>query len=196
MDSTVAARLTLDPARTGLLVIDVQERLAAVMPDDVRATCERRIGDLVALARELALPVIVTEQYPKGLGPTVEPVRAALAALPAHRNPIAKLSFDCLGEPAFAEALAASGRDQWVLAGMETHVCVFQTARSLAARGLTVHVPEDAVASRRPASLQRGLELIAGAGAVITTTETVIFDLLGRSGTPAFKALSARLREP
>jgi nicotinamidase-related amidase len=182
--------LALRPADAGLLVVDVQERLAAAMPASQLASCERRVGELAHLAGLLGLPVLVTEQYPKGLGRTVPALREALAAATF----IEKTSFDCGGEPAFVAALEATGRRQWIVTGMEAHVCVFQTVRSLRARGLTVHVPEDAVSSRRPADQLRGLALMAAAGAVTTTAETAIFDLLGDARSPHFKDMSARLR--
>jgi nicotinamidase-related amidase len=126
-----------------------------------------------------------TEQYPKGLGPTVPELRAALE--PAA--PVEKLTFDCCGEPTFAPALDAAGRPAVIVCGMETHICVLQTVLGLLARGATVHVAADAVCSRDPENARVALELMRDAGAVVTCTETVLFQLLERAGTPEFKAI-------
>src|SRR5690606_34292982 len=129
-------------------------------------------------------PVIVTEQYPKGLGPTVSPLRDWIAD--AGVTPIDKTAFSGCNEPRFLEALDESGADAAIVLGMETHICVFQTVRDLCARGLRVDVPIDGVASRRDDHRQIGLELCAKAGANVTTTETVLFDWMVQSGTDTF----------
>jgi nicotinamidase-related amidase len=182
--------LRVDRARAAVLLVDFQERLAAVMaPGDV-AACERNIIVLLELARRLHLPVVVSEQYPKGLGPTVNGLRAALAESGLMLERIEKLEFSCTDAPAFPDLYRRLGRDQWIVVGMETHVCVYQTARGLAAMGARVHVPADAVISRAPANARIGLDLCARAGAVVTATETVVFDALHRAGTEEFRALS------
>ena len=125
---------------------------------------------------------------------TTAAIEAALAGIDAHR--FDKLAFSACGAPAFAEVARALGprRQQWIVTGMETHVCVYQTARDLVAMGMDVRVPVDAVASRRKSNWQVGLGLIERAGAVPSSTEAVVFDALGRAGTPAFKALSKRIK--
>jgi nicotinamidase-related amidase len=184
------AQLHLDPARAALLVVDVQERLAAAMaPGDV-AGCERNLLVLVELARRLKLPVVLSEQYPKGLGPTLAPVRAALAEPGLELSRIEKMTFSCTDDPGFLEVHRRLGRDQWIVAGMETHVCVYQTARGLASLGATVHVPGDAVTSRSAANVHLGLRLCERAGAIVTGTEVLVFDALVRAGTDDFRALS------
>jgi nicotinamidase-related amidase len=182
----------LDPASTVLLVVDVQDKLAAAMP---QAAMDRLVSQTLVLlesARLLGVPVIATEQYPKGLGPTVALLAEKLRALGVE--PIDKTTFDACGEPRVTRALAEHAPRAVVLAGMETHICVFQTARGLARRGLDVHVVADAVVSRRDENRALGLGLCERAGAVATPTETVVFDWLGRAGTDAFKAISKLVR--
>jgi nicotinamidase-related amidase len=135
---------------------------------------------------------VASEQYPKGLGPTVEPIAERLRAMGVE--PIAKTTFDACAEPRVAQALAERSPGAVVVAGMETHICVFQTARELARRGLDVHVVADAVASRREENRALGLALCERAGACVTPTETVVFDWLGRAGTEEFKAVSKLVR--
>jgi nicotinamidase-related amidase len=179
----------LDPAHAAVLLIDVQERLAAAMPSADLERLVKYARALLGCARELGLPVLATEQYPRGLGPTLPALRELLPS-----PPLEKLAFSCGADPGFAAALAATGRRQLVVAGMETHVCVFQTARDLAALGHEVQVCADAVASRTEEHRRVGLELCREAGAVVTTAETAIFDLLGQAGTPQFKKVSPLVR--
>ncbi len=170
-----------------LVVVDVQERLHPVMASPGYLT---RIELLVTAAHRLGLPLLVTEQYPKGLGPTVP----ALAAL-TRVAPLAKDSFSCIGEPEFRRALAATGRSQVVVTGIEAHVCVCQTALDLLAEGRSVHVPHDAVSSRRPGDRDRALDRLSRAGVVVTSTESALFELLERAGTDDFRALSKALKQ-
>jgi nicotinamidase-related amidase len=178
----------LERDHTVLLVVDIQERLAAAMAD--REKVVANAGHLIAAAKLLGVPIVHTEQYPRGLGPTVPELRAALE--PAA--PIEKLTFDCCGEATFAPALGATRRSTVVVCGMETHICVLQTVLGLLAGGMTVHVAADAVCSRSPENARTALELMRDAGAVVTCTETVMFQLLVRAGTPEFKAIQARIR--
>lgn len=182
--------LRIDPGRAALLVIDFQERLAAAMPPAELAACQRNVLVLVELARRLRLPVVASEQYPRGLGPTVPAIAAALAQPGLAVERFEKLDFSCADAPPFAAIHRRLDRPQWILAGMETHVCVYQTGRGLLARGAQVHVPADAVVSRAAANVRIGLDLLARAGAVVTSTETVVFDALRCAGTDDFRALS------
>ncbi len=175
----------LDPARTAILVVDVQERLCPAMPPAELERLVKYVRALLGAARELGLPVLATEQYPKGLGPTLPALRELLPS-----PPLVKMHFSCAPDPGFAAALEAPGRRQVVIAGMETHVCVFQTARDLTAQGYEVQVCADAVTSRTEEHRRVGLELCREAGAVVTTAETAIFDLLGQCGTPQFKKVA------
>jgi nicotinamidase-related amidase len=182
----------LDPARCVLLLVDVQARLASAMP---QASIDRLVANALILletARLLGVPVIATEQYPKGLGPTIDPVADRLRAMSVE--PIDKMTFDACAEPRVARALSERSPRFAIVAGMETHICVFQTARELARRGLEVHVVGDAVASRREENRALGLTLCERAGAVVAPTETVVFDWLARAGTEEFKAVSKLVR--
>lgn len=178
--------LRIDPVRTALLVIDVQERLWAVMDAAERAAVAKHIGILGALASRLHLPTVLSEQNPRGLGPTVPEIAAAF---PDARR-LEKMEFSCVSAASFAPVFEELARPTWIVCGMETHVCVYLTARDLAARGVTVHVPVDAVLSRTARNKQVGLDLIRTAGGVLTSTETVVFDALAVSGTDDFRALS------
>jgi nicotinamidase-related amidase len=171
-----------------LLVVDIQERLAAAMAERDRVVANT--GHLIAAAKLLGVPVVLTEQYPKGLGPTVPELRAALEPCAA----LEKMTFDCCGEPSFAPALAQTGRSAVIVCGMEAHICVLQTVLGLLAQGWRVHVVADAVCSRDAANARTALELLRDAGAVVTCAETVMFQLLERAGTPEFKALQSRIR--
>lgn len=170
-----------------LVVVDVQERINAVMADQGHLA---RIAVLVEACAALGVPVIATEQYPKGLGPTV-PSLATLLSEP----PLVKGSFSCAREPAVLAALEATGRRQAVVAGIEAHVCVLQTALDLVAAGFQVHAPHDAVSSRRPSDKEWALQRMAAAGVVVTTTESALFELLERCGTDEFRAVSRMIRE-
>ena len=168
---------------TALLVVDVQERLAAAMEPEALSRVLGRLGALVEGARVLGLPIAITEQYPKGLGHTVPPIRERLGDVPV----IEKMRFSSLDDAVRARF---SGRRNVVIAGMETHVCVYQTARDLVARGWAAHVCADAVCSRTARNFQIGIGLMERAGAVITSTEASVFDLLGKAGSDEFRALS------
>jgi len=170
------------------LIIDVQERLVAAMPERERVVTN--IGHLVALGKMFAIPAVVTEQYPRGLGPTVPAVAEAIAGT----SVIEKLEFCCLEKCEVATRLADSQRRQVVVVGMEAHVCVLQTCLDLLADGYTVHVVRDATCSRSAEDKENALEMMRDAGAVITTTETVLFQVLQRAGTDEFKAISKRIK--
>jgi nicotinamidase-related amidase len=182
----------LKPSTSVLVVVDVQEKLAAAMPVDSMERLAANAAILLEAAKILGVPVLATEQYPKGLGPTVPKVKEKLGALGVE--PIEKLDFDACGEPRFMRALLATGARAAVVVGMEAHVCVFQTARELARRGYLTHVVGDAVASRREENRVAGLSLCERAGAVVTVTEAVAFDWLEKAGTEAFKAVSKLVR--
>ena len=169
-----------------LVVVDVQERINAVMADQAHLA---RIAALVEACTLLGVPVVTTEQYPKGLGPTVTELSGLLPA-----PPLVKDTFSCAREPAVRTTLEATGRRQAIVVGIEAHVCVLQTALDLAAAGFQVHVPHDAVSSRRAADKEWALERMAAAGVAVTTTESALFELLERCGTDEFKAVSRMIR--
>jgi nicotinamidase-related amidase len=184
-----APKLKLDRARAAVLVVDIQARLTPAMPPDTLARVLKYTRALAGAARELGLPVLATEQYPKGLGPIVPEVREVLPS-----PPLEKVHFSCGADPGFAAALEKTGRRQVIVCGMETHVCVFQTVRDLVAMGYEVHVCADAVSSRTEEHRRVGLELCREAGAIVTTAETAIFDLLHRAATEEFKKVSPLVR--
>lgn len=170
-----------------LLVIDVQERLAAAMDPARYDRLLNRTAAALEGAKALGLPIAVTEQYPKGLGPTVKAVAERVPGF----APVEKVEFSAW-LPAVATALA--GRPKVLVLGMETHVCVFQTVRALVDAGLEPHLLVDAVLSRSPVDTEAGLRLCADAGARLTTVEAVLFDALGKAGGPDFKAVSAAVK--
>lgn len=171
---------TLDRERTALVVIDVQEAFAKAV--DRFAEVARQTAILVQGAKALGLPVLVTEQYPQGLGDTVEEVRAALGD-DAERLP--KTVFSA----ARADGFDLAGRDQALVCGVETHVCVNQTAHDLLAGGVEVHVASDAVSSRTAANRELGLRKMEESGAILTSVETALFELLGAAGSDEFKTI-------
>jgi nicotinamidase-related amidase len=171
-----------------LVIVDIQERLVSAMP--AKETVMMNTLHLIELAKLLTLPVLLSEQYPKGLGRTIPEIQEALSAC----QPIEKMAFSCGQEPRFLTALEGLKRRTILLTGMETHVCVLQTALDLMHAGYTVHLVRDAVCSRSEQNWQAGLEFMRDAGAVITCTETVLFQLLKVAGTDAFKAISRRIK--
>ena len=182
----------LNPSSTVLLVVDVQEKLAAAMPADALGRLVKNTDILLETARALGMKVLASEQYPKGLGPTLPALGDKLRELGAE--PYAKTTFDACSDLAIARALSDLHAKAVVVTGMEAHVCVFQTARELVKRGYATHVVADAVTSRRDENRALGLSLCERAGAVITPAETVAFDLLGHAGTDAFKTISKLVR--
>ncbi len=145
---------------------------------------------LIEAAKLLDIPVVVTEQYPRGLGSTVKEISEALP----QYEPLEKLSFDCCKGDGFLEKITSLKRGHIILAGMETHVCVLQTCLSLLKEGYFPHLVSDAVCSRKKDDYLAGKELMRDAGAVITCTETVLFQLLEKAGGPEFKEISKRIR--
>jgi nicotinamidase-related amidase len=163
-------------SRAALIVVDVQE---GFRPYATFARVAESCGKLVAAARILEIPRLVSEQYPKGLGTTAPEV--GLEDEPR----IEKTVFSAVR----ADGFDLGGRDQAIVCGIETHVCVSQTVHDLLDRGIEVHVPADAVGSRHELDYERGLERMERAGAVVSTVEAAVFELLERAGTPDFKAV-------
>jgi len=187
---TARDALRLTPDNTGLLVIDIQERLLPAMAESIRESHLQKTCQLIRGFELMGLPVVVTEQYPQGLGPTSSVLREAGLSGEA----IPKTEFSCWQNDAAKHHIQSQGRSHWVVVGMETHICVFQTALDLLDHTFSVHVVADATLSRVPLNWERGLELCAAAGAHITTAETVLFQLLGKAGGPAFKEISKLVR--
>ena len=181
--------LALDRADAFLLGIDVQEKLIEAMPAERRAMLKKNAEVLIRAATRLGLPVIATEQYPKGLGPTVAQLRELLPD-----PPLQKMEFSCGASQLAAGKIIGTGRHQAIVAGMEAHVCVFQTVRDLLRGDFAVFVAQDAVISRSEENRAVGLRLCEKAGATLTSTETVLFDLLGTSDSAEFKELSRLIK--
>lgn len=178
---------TLSQNNTALLLIDVQVRINGVMADQSHLARQEVLLESCAV---LNIPVVTTEQYPKGLGPTV-PILASLLT----NDAIEKNTFSCARQDEAMTAIEATDRKQIVVTGIETHVCVLQTAIDLLEKGFQVHVPHDAVNSRRQSDKDWALHRMASAGATISTTESALFELLNRCGTEEFKAVSKLIKK-
>jgi nicotinamidase-related amidase len=176
----------LDPQRAALVVIDVQEGFRKAIP--VFDELARAVGVLVQGARVVGIPIVVTEQYPKGLGHTVPEVADHL---PPDVKPIDKVVFSAVE----ADGFVLGGADQVLICGGETHVCVNQTVIDLLARGIDVHVAEDAVGSRTKQNWQLGLHKVEHVGATLTSVETALFELVRRAGTDEFKQVQKLILE-
>jgi nicotinamidase-related amidase len=171
-----------------LVIVDIQERLAVAMTEKERVVTNTL--HLVESAKLLGVPILITEQYSKGLGPTLPEVRNAVQSY----APIEKITFSCCGEKFFMEAVQETEKKQIILVGMETHVCVLQTCIDLLQNGYFVHVVSDAICSRTKQNYKTAIEYMRDAGAVITCTETVLFQLQVKAGTEEFKAISKRIK--
>ncbi|MGC2694382.1 MAG: isochorismatase family protein [Candidatus Angelobacter sp.] len=184
-----AARRSLRPEDCALAVIDIQEKLLPPIYEKERLVRNAQL--LVRLANILNLPVIVSTQYAKGLGETIEEISALLPEV----KTVDKLEFGCFGSGEYCSAVAGlANRNTLLLCGMETHICVMQTALGALNQGLNVHVAADAVSSRTELNWKLGLNRIQAAGAVTSSTEMMIYELLGKSGTPGFKEMLKHLK--
>jgi isochorismate hydrolase len=178
----------LDKDDSLLLIVDIQERLASVMK--YREQVSKNVILLVGLSKMLNIPVVVSEQYPKGLGHTVAEIKETL---PVYA-PAEKISFDCCGEQGFVSAIKKHGRKKIIVTGMESHICVLQTVLGLLGSGYVPHVVSDAVCSRTKENWKVGIEMMRDAGSVITCTEAALFQLLKEAGTEEFKAISKLIK--
>jgi len=143
------------------------------------------INKLLLLSKLYKLPVIITEQYPKWLGSTLPEIKESLPAC----EPISKLHFNCCDVDAFNERLDSEDLKTIIVTGVESHICIFQTCVSLLEKGYQVHIPQDTVGSRTEENWRVGLELLKNAGAIITSTESVIYQILKKAGTEEFKQM-------
>lgn len=189
-DSTELARRALEPEQCALLVVDIQEKLLPPIWEKERLVRNAQL--LIRLAGILKIPALVTTQYMKGLGNTVPEVAQLLPDTPA----IDKLMFSCFGSDAFCSLLKRlpGQRTTVLLCGMEAHICVMQTALGALREGYLVHVASDAVSSRTELNWRIGLERMRAAGAILSSTEMMIYELLRSSGAPAFKELLPYLK--
>lgn len=181
----------LSATNSVLVIVDVQTKLTAVMAEAEVEALRKHTAIVLEAARHLAVPVLVTEQYPQGLGGTEA---GLLAKLPEATPIFAKTVFSCCAAPGFSEALQATGRKQVVLLGQEAHVCILQTALELLFMGYQVQVIEDAVCSRNAEHKLYALKRLRQQGATITNHESVLFEWLRDATHPEFKTLSRLLR--
>jgi nicotinamidase-related amidase len=179
----------LDRRRAALAVIDVQEAFGKIIADFTEVA--ERIALMVQACKLLDLPIIVTEQYPKGLGQTTP---AIAGHLPEGSSPIEKLSFSACGAPEFDLRLRERHVEQVMLCGIETHICVSQTAHDLLQNGYQVHLLSDAVSSRLARNRELGIDKVAKAGAIISSIEMALFELCP-AGTPEFKKIQALVKK-
>lgn len=184
----MANSLLVSAADTGLLVIDVQEKLFHMV---IRhEAVERDMLFLLDVANTVKIPVLATEQYPKGLGGTIASVKSKLSgAIPD------KLTFSCCGNPEVVQFFKKEARPKLILTGIETHVCVQQTALDLVSLGFQIFLPVDAVSCRYPQDHHTALRRMENAGVVLTTVEALAFELVGTAGTSEFKAISKLVQE-
>lgn len=176
----------LDRDAAFLLVIDVQERLVPVI--DQYPLLLQNVERLIRGGQVLDLPTMVTEQYPRGLGHTVEPLRSALQD--AHAQPIEKATFSAWHSAEFQTALRRVQRKHVIVCGVESHVCVYQTVSDLLANGFAVTVVDDAVSSRTQRNQQIGVRRMVAEGASLSSAEMILFELTGTAGTDEFRAIS------
>jgi nicotinamidase-related amidase len=189
-NSAEIARRPLDGDRCVLLVVDIQEKLLPPIFEKERLVRNSQL--LIRLARILDMPIVATTQYAKGLGKTVPEI----ASLLPESDTIDKLEFSCFGSDAFCSQLKRlpGNRNTVLLCGMESHICVTQTALGALREGYLVHVASDAVSSRTEWNWKIGLDRMRAADAVISSTEMMIYELLRRSGGEAFKELLPHLK--
>ena len=177
-----------DRNQSQLVIVDMQTRLSSVMTDHVDDVV-KNCATLLQSAALLEIPTILTEQYPKGLGSTVPDLSQYMVG----KKAVEKTAFSCCGEPAFNRQLLGD-HSQVILAGMEAHICVLQTALDLLAQGKTVFVLEDAVISRNPENKRNALNRMREAGVIISNTESLVFEWLGVAEGDAFKKISQLVR--
>jgi nicotinamidase-related amidase len=173
---------------TLMILVDVQGRLAELMHDSEAML--RQQGLLIEALNVLGVPIIWAEQVPDKLGPT----NASLSALLTHQQAISKVSFGCCEDPNLWQAIEEQNRQHVILAGIETHVCVWQTAATLLRAGKTVHVIEDAVSSREQANKVVGLKRLYQSGALASSVEMILFELMGHAKHPHFRTISALIK--
>lgn len=178
---------------TALVVVDIQEKLVSAMDPAHAPRFVKAAANLIALAGARRWPIVAALHYPRGLGPYIPEIRRELEAAGAPA-PLEKVDFSACRAAGFAERFGASGARAAVVVGVEAHVCALETTLDLLARGVRVFFPWDAVASRCDEDRKVALELARAAGAVVTSSETLIFQVLGRAGTPEFKAFAPRLK--
>ncbi|MBW1972089.1 MAG: hydrolase [Deltaproteobacteria bacterium] len=183
-------RFFLDIDKLLVVSIDIQEGLLKAMPLEIQNLIIRNSKIILKACELFKIPVIFTEQYPKGLGQTIPQIKKIVDNFSA----IEKISFSCLKEENFVKKFNQYKRNQILLIGIETHVCIMQTALDLIKRGYYPYIVADCVASRTKENWRIALDQLKEAGAIITTTEIVVFELLKKAGTKEFKILSPLIK--
>jgi len=176
--------LILDPKDSVLVIIDIQEKLFRTI--EGRPDIEKNAIKAIKLARVFGMPIIVTEQYPKGLGETIPALAKEIGLL----EPIAKTEYSAFGQAPFVNALSATERKTIMLIGIEAHICVTQTALDALANGYRVHAVSDAMGSSKQKSKDIGIGRMQQAGVVITNLESAAFDLMGKAKTKEFDEIN------
>lgn len=189
-DTTVAARRPLKPEECVLAVVDIQEKLLPPIFNKEELVCNAKL--LIHLAKLLNVPIVATTQYARGLGATVPEIASLLDGGAVYD----KLEFSCFGSDQFCGELKSlpGQRNTVLICGMEAHICVMQTALAALNRGYLVHVAADAVGSRAESNWRIGLRRMEAAGAVISSTEMMMYELMRASGTPVFKEMLKHLK--
>jgi len=177
---------TINSKDTLLLIIDIQERLFQAMENDVQNLLKKNCAILINTANEFKIPIIVSEQYRKGLGDTIP----ELKSIPTESLNLEKIHFDCMKNEELKKEILKSDKKTIIITGIESHICVLQTSLSLLAEGKRVIIASDGVASRRKQDWIAALNILSDAGALIYPTETIAFMILEKAGTPEFKKLS------
>lgn len=177
---------TINTGDSLLLIIDIQDRLFQAMESSSQDTLKKNCSILIKTAGEFKIPLIITEQYRKGLGETIP----ELKELAGESLNLEKLFFNCMKDDDIKKAVLNSGKKTVIVAGIESHICVFQTALSLLESGMKVVIASDGVASRRKQDYKAAMKTLSEAGALIYPTETIAFMILEKAGTPEFKKLS------
>lgn len=181
----------LDSQNSLLLIVDIQDKLTGAMPEGNAEDMLENSSRLITAANLLNVPIIITEQYPKGLGATVASIREKLNASTTHFE---KTGFSCLASDNFSATLEKKARKQIIIVGQETHVCILQTALELMQQGYQVHIVEDAVCSRKAENKFYALQRLQTQGATISNFESVLFEWLKNSQHEHFPAIAALLR--
>jgi nicotinamidase-related amidase len=176
--------------RSQLVIVDMQEKLAGAMPKEVINKIIRRIELIATLAKIEEIPVVVTEQYPTGLGKTI----SSMIPFLTHAQFIEKTTFSCVDDPKFNTKLIET-RDQIILAGTESHICILQTALDLVDQGKKVYILEDAIVSRNILNKQNAIFRLRDAGCILTNVESIVFEWLGDSNNPNFKKIAPLIKD-
>lgn len=184
----MAKRIGIDRKKLALVIIDIQDKLYPSIHD--KENMKENVIKLIEFSKIMNIPIILSEQYPRGLGKTIQEIKDALPGYEPHE----KNTFSCCGEGGFEARLLELGIEAIAVTGIECHVCVFQTTRDALARGYNVHLISDSISSRTPENKKVGLDRMGELGAIISSTEMFMFEVMERAGTPEFKQVMPLLK--